>query len=276
MNELIQMFVDYLYVQVKNHDIYTLGAQGQLVVDILPKIPELENVERTKQILNKIKQNFYEYKSFDVFTARAFDCSGLGTEFFMKNGLIKNDTTADGLYKLCDRINFKELQLGDMVFQESTRVVKTWDDKLSKNVEVRETYQHHVGYVARIDNGTIYIVEAKGRSYGVVESVFSKSNWDNAGRPRFWNSTPQPVPPTPVKPVLKRELSLKDPMMRGDDVSNAQWLLNNKGYNPGTIDGIFGKNTDIATKNFQTDNNLTADGIIGKKTATALGFDWEG
>jgi len=36
------------------------------------------------------------------------------------------------------------------------------------------------------------------------------------------------------------------------------------------------KKTDNATKGFQRDNNLKADGIIGKKTAIALGFEWAG
>jgi peptidoglycan hydrolase-like protein with peptidoglycan-binding domain len=65
-------------------------------------------------------------------------------------------------------------------------------------------------------------------------------------------------------------------MMKGDDVYNAQKLLNDKGYSCGTADGVFGRKTEIATKNFQIDNGLTSDGIIGKKTAEKLGFKWEG
>ena len=54
-------------------------------------------------------------------------------------------------------------------------------------------------------------------------------------------------------------------------------LINRK-YNPGPTDGIFGKNTEIAIKNFQTDAKLDIKryGTVGKKTAEALGFVWEG
>ena len=39
---------------------------------------------------------------------------------------------------------------------------------------------------------------------------------------------------------------------------------------------MFGNKTSIAVKNFQTDKGLTVDGIVGRKTAEALGFIWEG
>ena len=44
----------------------------------------------------------------------------------------------------------------------------------------------------------------------------------------------------------------------------------------GEADGVFGKKTDIAVRNFQSDKGLIVDGIVGKYTAESLGFDWEG
>ena len=41
-------------------------------------------------------------------------------------------------------------------------------------------------------------------------------------------------------------------------------------YNPGTIYGIFGNNTVKAVKEFQKDNNLDVDGIVGNKTWAKL------
>ena len=108
---LIDMFIAYLYEQVKRHDIYVFGAQGQAVADILPRIPEMENSSNTKKILERIKVNIYEFVEFDMKKSRAFDCSGLGTEFFMQYDLISGDTTADGLYKLCDEIPLKAASL---------------------------------------------------------------------------------------------------------------------------------------------------------------------
>lgn len=60
---------------------------------------------------------------------------------------------------------------------------------------------------------------------------------------------------------------------RGDKVKELQQKLKRWGYYTGSIDGIFGSGTQAAVKNFQKKNGLTADGIVGPKTATALGMN---
>lgn len=57
---------------------------------------------------------------------------------------------------------------------------------------------------------------------------------------------------------------------RGDEVSHLQELLRDRGY---TIspDGIFGPYTESIVRQFQRDNGLTADGIVGESTWAALG-----
>ena len=57
---------------------------------------------------------------------------------------------------------------------------------------------------------------------------------------------------------------------KGTQVMEAQSLLKKIGYDPGPIDGIFGKKTEEAVKQFQKDNGLIADGIIGKNTYKVL------
>mgnify|MGYP002525422811 CR=1 FL=1 len=258
-DELILEFIGYLWKEVRKYSIYVLGGQGQAVADILPKIPDMENSSNLRKILEKIKVNIYHHPEFSMTTSRAFDCSGLGTEFFMQYDLISSDTTADGLYKMCDDLPVKAevLKLGDAVFQQGYKKVD------GKTV----AYMHHVGYVAEVVDGKCTkIIEAKGRAYGVVASDFKASNWSHAGRFKFWNK----------QSVLTRNLYLTDPMMTGEDVKEVQIRLNNLKYNCGTADGIFGKKTDIAVKNFQSDNGISAKGIVGKKTAEALGFKWEG
>lgn len=42
---------------------------------------------------------------------------------------------------------------------------------------------------------------------------------------------------------------------KGNDVKTLQTLLNEKGYNCGKVDGIFGKNTENAVKQFQKDKD---------------------
>jgi hypothetical protein len=57
---------------------------------------------------------------------------------------------------------------------------------------------------------------------------------------------------------------------RGDDVQELQRLLQQAGYDPGAIDGIFGPKTEAAVKAFQQAHSLEADGIVGPLTRAAL------
>ena len=57
---------------------------------------------------------------------------------------------------------------------------------------------------------------------------------------------------------------------RGESVKTLQERLNAKGYNAGSVDGIFGKNTRAAVIAFQKANGLAADGIVGKLTWAKL------
>jgi len=64
-------------------------------------------------------------------------------------------------------------------------------------------------------------------------------------------------------PVLKKN-------SKGEAVTRLQQGLYQLGYDPGGVDGIFGANTERAVKEFQTNNGLPADGVVGPKTWTAL------
>lgn len=74
----------------------------------------------------------------------------------------------------------------------------------------------------------------------------------------------------PVKNYdYRRTLSLKEPMMKGKDVTEAQDLMKYYGYNI-AVDGTFGKQTDAMARSFQASKMLTSDGIIGTVTWTEL------
>ncbi|MDD3345388.1 MAG: peptidoglycan-binding domain-containing protein [Candidatus Omnitrophica bacterium] len=53
-------------------------------------------------------------------------------------------------------------------------------------------------------------------------------------------------------------------------VKQIQKALKNAGYNPGSIDGKFGRQTREAIKDYQKANNLKPDGKVGKKTWKSL------
>ena len=63
---------------------------------------------------------------------------------------------------------------------------------------------------------------------------------------------------------------------KGDEVVTLQKKLKQWGYYSGAVDGVFGSGTEKAVKYFQQKNGLTADGIVGAKTAAALGMTLSG
>lgn len=68
---------------------------------------------------------------------------------------------------------------------------------------------------------------------------------------------------TTALPVLR-------PGMEGDAVRQLQQRLRTKGFYSGTIDGLFGSQTEAAVRAAQAANNLTVDGIVGPATWRAL------
>ena len=63
---------------------------------------------------------------------------------------------------------------------------------------------------------------------------------------------------------------------RGDEVVTLQKKLKQWGYYDGAVDGVFGSGTEKAVQYFQRKNGLTADGVVGAKTAAALGMTLSG
>lgn len=67
-----------------------------------------------------------------------------------------------------------------------------------------------------------------------------------------------------------RLLYRRVPMMRGDDVSNLQALLNSLGFDTGKVDGIFGPDTLTGLLDFQRNRGLAEDGISGRIVSNEL------
>lgn len=67
-----------------------------------------------------------------------------------------------------------------------------------------------------------------------------------------------------------RMIYLRSPMTRGDDVTDLQHRLGRLGFDAGWLDGIFGPDTERAVREFQHNQGLTADGVVGRETVAAL------
>ncbi len=65
---------------------------------------------------------------------------------------------------------------------------------------------------------------------------------------------------------IKKKGSRKDK----EYIREIQACLKNAGFYHGEIDGVKGRKTRAAIKEFQRANGLTADGVVGKKTRDAL------
>lgn len=160
--EQIKEFCDYLMEQVNNHSIYVWGGQGELLYETpLETLAKMEtsktNFRRVCDLVNRSIQ-----RGIDISLARLFDCSGLGTYKLIQMGLLKYDTTADGLYKKCTKKALANIKKGDFVFKVDSNGKAT-----------------HIGYVV---NDNKAIVEAYGRDKGVIMATLGKgSNFTKAG-----------------------------------------------------------------------------------------------
>lgn len=61
-----------------------------------------------------------------------------------------------------------------------------------------------------------------------------------------------------------------------DTVKEAQQALQEKGHNPGPIDGLMGPNTRQAIRAFQKEQNIKATGNLDQETAQRLGVTLDG
>jgi len=59
---------------------------------------------------------------------------------------------------------------------------------------------------------------------------------------------------------------------KGEEVRKIQTKLKNWGYYSGSVDGVYGWQTESAVRSFQKKNGLTVDGIAGTKTLNAMGI----
>ena len=81
-----------------------------------------------------------------------------------------------------------------------------------------------------------------------------------------------------VQYIIDRYIKYQEgkPIMSGEDVAKIQARLNKLDKVELDCDGEYGPKTAAEVVRFQAKKKLTPDGIVGKNTAEALGFWWEG
>ena len=113
-------------------------------------------------------------------------------------------------------------------------------------------------------------VEKFQREYGLdVTGIVNYETWEI-----LFEETPSPFPVTVN--ILNRNLRLSKPILRlgdeGEYVRELQNDLKQLLFYDGKVDGIFDEETETAVKIFQTTNKLTADGVVGVDTWSALEY----
>ncbi len=109
-----------------------------------------------------------------------------------------------------------------------------------------------------------------------ADGIIGKKTWAILKTFNITNAEPDPVSATEPAATPPTKLYL---WSTGSNVMKLQQGLITLGYLPaGEDDGVFGKRTLAAVKNFQYDQKLTVDGIVGTKTIVALnealGIQW--
>ena len=137
---------------------------------------------------------------------------------------------------------------------------------------------HHVAYLLEPvtkgkPEGDWYIIEARGVMYGVVKTRL------NARKPNYWGLMSKYIDYANVlenAETITFTVRLGDRTLRngseGEDVRELQNALIRLGYDCGKwgADGDFGDATEEAVIKFQKAKKLTADGVAGPKTISAL------
>lgn len=84
------------------------------------------------------------------------------------------------------------------------------------------------------------------------------------------DTTPSTSPTTPTGDTTVPQGVTLRPGDSGTEVQALQQALKTVGYDPGAIDGDYGPATQAAVVAFQTAEGLSADGVAGPETLTAL------
>lgn len=149
------------------------------------------------------------------------------------------------------RSNSFKPQRGDIIFFD-------WNPENGDGID-------HVGLVDRVENNKVYTVE------GNHEDQVNQYSYDLNSNNIYGYVVPSYTGNESIEEAKTDENNERPLIYKGmtnENVRYAQTKLINKGYSVESsgADGIFGAGTEQAVKQFQADNGLTADGMIGPAT----------
>jgi hypothetical protein len=118
--------------------------------------------------------------------------------------------------------------------------------------------------------GTGKTIEARGKDWGVGSWSVDHLPWTHAGLvPGLSYSAPLAPPPAPqqigIVPAWPGRYLLSPPPAQGRDVAQWQEKMRARGV-PLVVDGIYGPASEAACRDFQEENGLSMDGIVGPAT----------
>lgn len=157
----VDKMIYYAEKQVHHNDPYIWSGQGEKLKSLtVLKLCEMEtSAENAQRVIEYIYNNRVNFDS----KTKVFDCSGLVCKALAYAGFVKSsfDSTANDLYLKYDKVPIGKRQRGDLIFKFNKAMIAI-----------------HVGIV--FDD--TYVIEAKGRDYGVVKSKIDNS-WTACNRP---------------------------------------------------------------------------------------------
>lgn len=243
---MLNEFIEYLESQVGQP--YVWGAQHTKLtpstyVSIVQRREETAKYE--KQALEFCRKKF----AAGVSVLYASDCSGLGIAWLCdEKKLYSKDTNANGMMGKCTVVSGKPKK-GYWLFRlDGSRA-------------------SHIGYMV----SDIEVIHAKGRAYGVVKEKYKSSYWHKVGIPKIFADE---ITGKAVDSEYTFYRLLKYGC-KGTDVNELKAALLEKGYGGLTLsNGNFYSSTRKVVKQFQKDNGLAVDGIVGKNTYKKLGVKY--
>lgn len=232
---MLSLFLAYLHEQLGQ--MYVWGGNGETMTNAL--IRRMES-DTGGSHMDDALAFFASLVAAGKSPIWGYDCSGLISRFLQNNGIVSKKRNCNHLAALCIAVPPEKrtvatdalMQPGDLLFRWSTK-----------------SKYYHVGVYIGIDpaTGERMVIEAKGRTAGVVKRKINASNtnyWTHWGRlPYFTQEEKSPM-----------KFEVTSPYQKGPEYEAMQNALIANGYSPGKVDSVWGPKSQAALDAMIADN----------------------